>query len=238
MGPQTFQEALRRATPIGGLQPRHNTFDVELHGVHVPAGSLLKMVDYSANHDERVFADPERFDIHRDDLYTGKILRSGHHKDGVHSHLGFGVGTHLCPGAWISTQESVLGSQIVGRHLKNPTSPSTGCRRTSTASASPRSASGRSTSCGSSSTGSDGDDRASPTALRAVDAAAAPGSGATRSTSASGRVQATPLIRPGELRRTAYLSDPYRLLGDPPRALPVLPGLVRQRATGSPATTT
>ena len=119
--PQTFQEALRHATPVGGLQPRHNTFDVELHGVHVPAGSLLKMVDYSANHDERVFAEPERFDIHRVDLYTGKILRSGHHKDGRHSHLGFGVGTHLCPGVWISTQESVVGSQIVGRHVANPT---------------------------------------------------------------------------------------------------------------------
>ena len=116
-----FQEALRCATPIGGLQPRNNTFDVELHGMRIPAGSLLKMVDYSANHDERIFRDPERFDIFRDDLYTGKILRSGLHKDGHHSHLAFGVGTHLCPGAWISTQESVLGSQIVGRHLKNPT---------------------------------------------------------------------------------------------------------------------
>jgi cytochrome P450 len=119
--PQTFQEALRHATPVGGLQPRHNTSDAVMHDVFVPAGSLLKMVDYSANHDERVYADPERFDIHRQDLYTGKILRSGTHKDGVHSHLGFGVGTHLCPGAWISTQESVLGSQIVGRHIKNPT---------------------------------------------------------------------------------------------------------------------
>ena len=115
-----FQEALRCAMPIAGIQPRHNSFDVELHGETIPAGSLLKMVEYSGNHDERVFHDPERFDIFRDDLYTGKILRSGHHKEGVHSHLAFGVGTHLCPGAWISTQESVLGSQIVGRHLEGP----------------------------------------------------------------------------------------------------------------------
>jgi cytochrome P450 len=116
-----FQEALRCAMPIAGIQPRHNSFDVELHGETIPAGSLLKMVEYSGNHDERVFHDPERFDIFRDDLYTGKILRSGHHKEGRHSHLAFGVGTHLCPGAWISTQESVLGSQIVGHHLKHPT---------------------------------------------------------------------------------------------------------------------
>ncbi len=116
-----FQEALRYATPVGGLQPRHNSFDIELHGIHIPAGSMLKMVDYSANHDERVFHDPERFDIFREDLYTGKILRGGYHKEDCNSHLAFGVGTHLCPGAWISTQESVLGSQIVGRHVRNPT---------------------------------------------------------------------------------------------------------------------
>ncbi len=115
-----FQEALRCATPIGGLQPRHNSFGLELHGMRIPAGSLLKMVDYAANHDERIFADPECFDIFRDDLYTGKILRGGFHKDGRHSHLAFGVGTHLCPGAWISTQESVLGSQILARHLRDP----------------------------------------------------------------------------------------------------------------------
>ena len=113
-----FHEMLRHSTSIGG-QPRHNTFDVELHGVHIPAGSLVHMVDVSANHDERVFADPERFDIFRDDLYTGKILRSGHDKDGRYSHMAFGVGPHLCPGAWISHQEAVIGSQILHGVLRN-----------------------------------------------------------------------------------------------------------------------
>jgi cytochrome P450 len=78
------------------------------------------MVDVSANHDERVFAEPERFDLFRCDLYTGKILRSGYRKDGRASHMAFGVGPHLCPGAWISHQESVTGSQILLRHLANP----------------------------------------------------------------------------------------------------------------------
>ncbi len=109
-----FHETLRVASSIGG-QPRHNTWDLELHGVPVPAGSLMHMVDFSANHDDRVFADPERFDIARPDLYTGKIIRSGVRRDGQASHVAFGVGPHLCPGAWISHQESVIGSRVLAR---------------------------------------------------------------------------------------------------------------------------
>ncbi len=114
-----FHETLRHSTPIGG-QPRHNTYDVELHGVKIPAGSLVQMVDFSANHDDRVFQNPEDFDIHRQDLYSGKILRSGFRKEGKCSHMAFGVGPHLCPGAWISHQEAVLGSKILAQYLKNP----------------------------------------------------------------------------------------------------------------------
>lgn len=116
---RAFHETLRHSTPIGG-QPRHNTFDVEMHGVKIPAGSLVQMVDFSANHDERIFTDPETFDIHRQDLYSGKILRSGYRKDGKCSHMAFGVGPHLCPGAWISHQEAVLGSHVLANHLRNP----------------------------------------------------------------------------------------------------------------------
>ena len=112
-----FHETLRCASSIGG-QPRHNTYDVELHGVTIPAGSLCQMVDFSANHDDRIFADPETFDIFRTDLYSGKIIRSGHHDDGRHSHMAFGVGPHLCPGAWISHQEAVVGSKLLRRRIK------------------------------------------------------------------------------------------------------------------------
>jgi pulcherriminic acid synthase len=114
-----FHETLRHSTSIGG-QPRHNTFDVELHGIKVPAGSLMHMVDVSANHDDRVFADPEGFDIFRRDLYSGKLLRSGYNKEGRCSHMAFGVGPHLCPGAWISHQESVVGSRILLQNMRNP----------------------------------------------------------------------------------------------------------------------
>lgn len=114
-----FHETLRHSTPIGG-QPRHNSFDIELHGVKIPAGSLVNMVDFSANHDERIFKDPEVFNIFRPDLYSGKLLRSGFRKEGRCSHMAFGVGPHLCPGAWISHQEAVIGSKLLKRHMKNP----------------------------------------------------------------------------------------------------------------------
>ena len=109
---QAFHETLRHSTPIGG-QPRHNTHDLSLHGVDIPAGSLINMVDFSANHDERIFSEPEAFNIFRDDLYSGKILRSGYAKEGRCSHMAFGVGPHLCPGAWISQQEAVEGSKAL-----------------------------------------------------------------------------------------------------------------------------
>jgi len=114
-----FHETLRHSSPIGG-QPRQNSYDLEMHGVQVPAGSLMEMVDFSANHDERVFAEPERFDLFRKDLYTGKILRSGYDKEGRHSHMAFGVGPHLCPGAWISHQEAVEGSKILLARFGKP----------------------------------------------------------------------------------------------------------------------
>jgi pulcherriminic acid synthase len=91
-----------------------------MHGVTIPAGSLVNCVDFSASHDERVFKDPETFDIFRKDLYTGKLLRNGHRAGGRYNHMAFGVGPHMCPGAWISVQESVLGSQVLIGALKNP----------------------------------------------------------------------------------------------------------------------
>lgn len=116
---KVFHETLRHSSPIGG-QPRHNSFDIELHGMAIPAGSLINMVDFSANHDDRIFADPESFNVFRDDLYTGKLLRSGYDKDGKHSHMAFGVGPHLCPGAWIAHQEAVIGSRALASRMKNP----------------------------------------------------------------------------------------------------------------------
>ena len=59
------------------------THDVEYHGTTVPAGSAILLQLGSANRDQRRYADPDRFDIHRDDI----------------QHLTFGYGLHFCLGA-------------------------------------------------------------------------------------------------------------------------------------------
>ena len=114
-----FHETLRHSAPVGGMS-RSTNRDIVLHGVLIPAGSWVELVNFSANHDERVFADPETFNIFRPELYTGREVQRGYRRDGKYSHVGFGVGTHFCPGAWIAHQETVIGSRILLEHMRNP----------------------------------------------------------------------------------------------------------------------
>ena len=114
-----FHETLRHSSPVGGMA-RSTNRDVVLHDVTIPAGSWVELVNFSANHDERVFGDPEAFNIFRPELYTGREVQRGYRRDGKFSHVGFGVGTHFCPGAWIAHQETVIGSRILLDHMKNP----------------------------------------------------------------------------------------------------------------------
>jgi cytochrome P450 len=57
--------------------------------VKLEQGALIAAVVASANRDERRFADPDRFDIHR--------------KEGAH--LAFATGDHFCVGAWLARAE-------------------------------------------------------------------------------------------------------------------------------------
>lgn len=84
-------EELMRFTPLGagaGI-PRYATEDIELGGVLVRAGEPVIPAIGSANHDERVYADPTRLDLHRD----------------APSHIGFGHGAHHCLGAPLARME-------------------------------------------------------------------------------------------------------------------------------------
>ncbi len=114
-----FHEGLRCAIPAGGAQPKNTTYDIEMYGVRIPAGSLVLMVNHAANRDDRVFRDADSFNILRNDLYSGKLLRSGFSDGQKSSHMSFGVGPHFCPGAWISEQEATLGSSVLIRRMKN-----------------------------------------------------------------------------------------------------------------------
>ncbi|MBW1886175.1 MAG: cytochrome P450, partial [Deltaproteobacteria bacterium] len=60
--PDAIEEMLRFESPTQTL-PRRPTRDVELHGVTIPADSRLLVCYGAANHDERAFEEPERFDF-------------------------------------------------------------------------------------------------------------------------------------------------------------------------------
>lgn len=87
--PNAVEEINRLESPAQVL-PRTATCDVELHGTVIPSGSRVMLVWGAANHDEREFTDPERFDIHR------PITR----------HLAFGHGNHYCLGSNLARLEA------------------------------------------------------------------------------------------------------------------------------------
>ena len=80
---QVFEEYVRWLAPIG-MSPRRIAAPVSLNGIHFEAGDDIFLMFNSANHDEKYFDQPERFDITRD---AGK-------------HIAFGAGPHFCAGAW------------------------------------------------------------------------------------------------------------------------------------------
>jgi cytochrome P450 len=109
---EAFGETMRHSFPVIS-QIRTAVTDVEFHGVTIPAGSLAQISIGSANNDERVFAEPRRFDLTRADLWRTKELRAGYDRDGVHGHLGFGLGKHFCLGYEMARLEAVIGSQLL-----------------------------------------------------------------------------------------------------------------------------
>jgi cytochrome P450 len=86
--PKAIEEILRYEAP-SPVQSRYVTTDVEHYGTVVPAGSVMVLLNGSANRDDRKFADGDRFDIHR---------RIDHH-------LSFGYGAHFCLGAALARLE-------------------------------------------------------------------------------------------------------------------------------------
>lgn len=107
-----FSETMRHSFPVLG-QVRTALVDIELHGVTIPAGSLVQLSIGSANNDETVFADPRRFDLHRSDLWMTKELRRGYDDGERFGHLGFGLGKHFCLGYEMARVEAIIGSQLL-----------------------------------------------------------------------------------------------------------------------------
>lgn len=96
--PNAVEEVLRFEAP-SPVQARYVAHDVELHGRKVEEGSVMLLLNGSANRDERQFAYPDRFDIRR---------RA--------AHLSFGHGIHFCLGAALArVQARVALEEVLSR---------------------------------------------------------------------------------------------------------------------------
>jgi cytochrome P450 len=80
------------------------TRDLTRHGVTAPAGSKLLLALGAANHDERVFTDPCRFDVHRS-------------ADELGAHVSFGGGRHFCLGANLARLEARIVLRALVRRV-------------------------------------------------------------------------------------------------------------------------
>jgi len=86
------EELLRYEAP-SPVQTRWVSRDVEFHGVTIPRGSKLVLLNGAGDRDERHFPDPDRLDVRRT----------------IDRHLAFGYGTHFCIGAALARLEGRVG---------------------------------------------------------------------------------------------------------------------------------
>jgi cytochrome P450 len=86
--PNAIEELLRYEAP-SPVQARYITRDVEHYGQTINKGSIMLLLNASANRDEREFPDADRFDVHR---------KMAHH-------LTFGYGIHFCLGSHLARLE-------------------------------------------------------------------------------------------------------------------------------------
>ena len=98
--PAAVEEMLRWVTPIQNMN-RTATRDIELHGETIRAGDKVLLLYPAANRDERVFAEPHRFDIGRS----------------PNPHVAFGgYGAHFCLGASLARLElCVMFDELIPR---------------------------------------------------------------------------------------------------------------------------
>lgn len=111
---------MMRYDPVVHVQTRYTTREVALHDKIIPARAQVRLYLGAGNRDDRVFSDPDTFDIHRDDLHMGRENRSGRYRDKLPGHLGFGIGQHFCMGYAMARQEAVISSARLLEMMGNP----------------------------------------------------------------------------------------------------------------------
>lgn len=98
---KVVEEGLRWASPNQGLF-RIVCEDTEVAGTPIPKGSAIWVMYGSADHDDRVFDDPEGFDPDRERL---------------NSHIAFGHGIHFCLGAALARLEAVTALKVLAARI-------------------------------------------------------------------------------------------------------------------------
>ncbi|OMC53291.1 cytochrome [Mycobacterium sp. IS-2888] len=93
--PMAIEEVLRYEAP-SPVQARYVARDVESHGTTIPEGSIMLLLNGSANRDERRYPEGEKFDIHRGD-----------------THLSFGHGLHFCLGSALARMQARVALEEV-----------------------------------------------------------------------------------------------------------------------------
>jgi cytochrome P450 len=97
-----IEETLRWEAPVQ-YASRETTAPTTLGGVELPAETQLLTALGSANRDERRFADPDRFDIHRR----------------IDEHVAFGFGRHFCLGSHLARLEATTALNALFDRLPN-----------------------------------------------------------------------------------------------------------------------
>ena len=111
--PNTVEEILRLESPVQ-ITARMASKDTDIAGVTVRRGEGVVIYLAGANRDPKVFADPHRFDIERDN--AGK-------------HLSFSGGRHFCLGAALARAEGEVGLRTFFDRYPEARSAGTGSRR-------------------------------------------------------------------------------------------------------------
>jgi cytochrome P450 len=95
--PAFIEEVVRLEGPVQGLL-RETSVDVELHGVQIPAGSVINLRFAAGNRDDRHFECPADIDLRR---------------PSPKAHLGYGFGSHFCLGAPLARRELYWGFKVL-----------------------------------------------------------------------------------------------------------------------------
>jgi cytochrome P450 len=95
-------EEVMRVAGVVSVVPRVATCDVEVDGWHIPAGTLISLSIFGANHDPAVYEDPDVFDL------------DAERADGQ---IGFGGGAHHCLGASLARGEMQEALPILARSM-------------------------------------------------------------------------------------------------------------------------